>query len=692
MPCQTPYRGDTSQMLLFKIASCIAEGGGGGGAGVASFNARTGAVTLTSGDVTTALGFTPISQADGDARYVLKSGDTMTGALTIGNGVLVASAPALNLNQTWNNGAVTFTGLLANYTATAAGTNSNFFNFQSGGVDRFNFTIGGVLRAVRHDQTNSGLTFFMRKRGNSVSADGAVAADSAIASLGFSAWDGSTFSTGAQIDGVAAEAWTGTNRGSRINIYTTPVGSASSQIVFRLDSTGQALTLDGTAALPAMSFQSDADTGMYRIGANNFGLSAGGVLTLGIATTGVNLTSGLAYQYNSVNVIRAQTASDNYFFGPSGNLTMTGVQNTSVGFNALIANTTGNNNSAFGQRALIGNTTGSNNSGFGFVSLFSNTTGINNMAVGSLALFANTSGGNNTAVGYQSLTANTTATNNVGIGASTLLLNTTGASNVAIGSLTLSDLTTPATGQNTAIGYNTGRGITTGNNNTIIGANVTGLAAGLSNNIIIADGAGNQRINVDSSGFVGIGTPTPLTKTDIIGANIVNDGILTVRTNNAQAIDIGGSIALGGYTDNGASITNVFATIAGRKFSSASTGRSGYFAIQVNNAGTLTERLRITDVGVVTIPTALLLSTAAPLSMASGANQRAGNAVLVGGTVTVANTTVTANTVVILTRKTAGGTPGTSFTYTLSAGASFTITSNNALDTSTVSYLLIEVP
>jgi hypothetical protein len=62
---------------------------------------------------------------------------------------------------------------------------------------------------------------------------------------------------------------------------------------------------------------------------------------------------------------------------------------------------------------------------------------------------------------------------------------------------------------NTLLGYNTGRGITTGDKNTIVGANVTGLAADLSNNIILADGDGNQRIRVNSSGNVGIGTTSP---------------------------------------------------------------------------------------------------------------------------------------------------------------------------------------
>jgi hypothetical protein len=74
----------------------------------------------------------------------------------------------------------------------------------------------------------------------------------------------------------------------------------------------------------------------------------------------------------------------------------------------------------------------------------------------------------------------------------------------------------------------------------------------------------------------------------------------------------------------------------------------------------------------------------------SGTGQRAGNATLVGGTVTVTNTSVTANTVISINRKTAGGTIG-DLTYTLSAGASFTINSASASDTSVVSYHMVEV-
>lgn len=49
----------------------------GGGSGVLSFNSRTGAVTLTSGDVTGALGFTPAN----------KAGDTFSGAVTFSGGI-----------------------------------------------------------------------------------------------------------------------------------------------------------------------------------------------------------------------------------------------------------------------------------------------------------------------------------------------------------------------------------------------------------------------------------------------------------------------------------------------------------------------------------------------------------------------------------------------------------------------------
>jgi hypothetical protein len=117
---------------------------------------------------------------------------------------------------------------------------------------------------------------------------------------------------------------------------------------------------------------------------------------------------------------------------------------------------------------------------------------------------------------------------------------------------------------------------------------------------------------------------------------------------------------------------------------------SNYFSATVGSSGGVTLDAVGSGAGF-TFNDDVILIAGKFLNIKSGSNQRAGNATLVSGTVTVSNTTVTANTIVVLTRKTSSGTIGTAITYTVSAGTSFTITSDNVLDTSTFSYLLIEV-
>lgn len=84
------------------------------------------------------------------------------------------------------------------------------------------------------------------------------------------------------------------------------------------------------------------------------------------------------------------------------------------------------------------------------------------------------------------------------------------------------------------------------------------------------------------------------------------------------------------------------------------------------------------------------LSIGGGLAVAEGANLTMGTATLVGGTVTVANTRVTANTRFFFTVNVPGGTVGSPRLSARVVGTSFTITSSQGADTSTVAYLMVE--
>ena len=97
----------------------------------------------------------------------------------------------------------------------------------------------------------------------------------------------------------------------------------------------------------------------------------------------------------------------------SGNMS----QNTAVGYEALLKNTS-SNNTAVGH-ASLSNTTGANNTAVGQATLTCLANANNNTAAGTGALYNTTTGGNNTALGYQAGntgTPNTTGSNNTFLG------------------------------------------------------------------------------------------------------------------------------------------------------------------------------------------------------------------------------------------------------------------------------------
>lgn len=87
--------------------------------------------------------------------------------------------------------------------------------------------------------------------------------------------------------------------------------------------------------------------------------------------------------------------------------------------------------------------------------------------------------------------------------------------------------------------------------------------------------------------------------------------------------------------------------------------------------------------------TKVVLSNTVDL-IATGAAATGGTVTLVTGTATVNTTAATATCLIFFQRKTAGGTIGFATTYTISAGTSFTVSSDSALDTSTYVWWIVE--
>ena len=264
---------------------------------------------------------------------------------------------------------------------------------------------------------------------------------------------------------------------------------------------------------------------------NGVNLTVSGTSTLSGKVTAQTLTIGLG----GSTTVATNTALG---FQVLNSASLTGIENTGVGYTALVSNTTGSSNSAVGFQSLYSNTTGANNSAVGHNALVFNTTGSNNSAVGVSALQSNTTASSNsavgysaliyyntanntalgfeaakgsatvanntgdslTAVGYRALYSNTTGSENSAVGKSALISNTTGTNNSAVGAGALESNSTG--GSNCAVGYVALLNNTTGSNNCALGRsallnNSTGgdnVAIGVAAGDVITTGARNTLI------------------------------------------------------------------------------------------------------------------------------------------------------------------------------------------------------
>jgi len=145
----TPRLGDSDNDLLFKIAESLISGSGGG-----------------------------ITQAQADARYVLKTGDTMTGALVVGGKVTADT--------------------------------------------------GGFDVMTDDSATTFAYPITSKKRGTTGDANAAVTNTSELGFLTFQAWNGSAYATSAQIVARAAQNQSVGNAGGLLSFNTTPIAGSSS--------------------------------------------------------------------------------------------------------------------------------------------------------------------------------------------------------------------------------------------------------------------------------------------------------------------------------------------------------------------------------------------------------------------------------------------------------------------------------
>jgi len=202
----------------------------------------------------------------------------------------------------------------------------------------------------------------------------------------------------------------------------------------------------------------------------------GDVTTLSKFGAPYDTGAGEGYYFSDGTVAAREVgiAKANYFFGNSGNSSLSGIANTGVGQSSLASLTSGSQNTAMGNAALAIVSSGSGNSAYGYLAGQGITTGVNNNAFGSASMSSAT-GSSNNAFGTTSLQF-CSGSFNTAMGHGVLKASSTGIYNTAVGYNALGAIVTGT--YNVAIGSNAGSAYTGGEiGNILIGPDVLGSAS-----------------------------------------------------------------------------------------------------------------------------------------------------------------------------------------------------------------------
>lgn len=256
--------------------------------------------------------------------------------------------------------------------------------------------------------------------------------------------------------------------------------------------------------------------------------------------------------------------------GRSKPASLTGPNSTIIGDQAGNVLTSAANSVLIGRTAGLALTSGASNTVIGTFALRTATTGAINTVVGSSSAQYQTGVGN-TFVGFssgQGQASGSSASNNTGVGNQSLRLVTTGSSNVAIGAYSSYNLTTAV--QTVSVGYEALNKSTAGTNSTAVGFRAAQYNTGASNTFIGTQsgrGVDGSSTGVNNTGL-GLNSLTALTSGfgNVAIGNTAGDAI-TTGANNVIIGDIAGSAAL--------SDTMIFAAGTAERFRVDSSGNMG---------------------------------------------------------------------------------------------------------------------
>ena len=299
------------------------------------------------------------------------------------------------------------------------------------------------------------------------------------------------------LEAVTVAISTNATVGGNLSVSGTLTGDGSGLTGVVGSGSGIAIKHDGSIVGTAgtIDFSTNLDVSAISGAAVTITASSGGIGTDGsVNTTGI-ITASQFHATDKITVGSGATIEANGQANFVGFVTF----KNEVEIDGMIIKDPTSNGLYIGQNAGLGLVGGQQNTGVGWHALYTNKSGDFNVAMGTQALASLGSD-------VSSATSN----------------------NTAIGAYAGSSLDTATS--NTLIGRSAGNLLTNASGNTIIGG-FTGNSGGLdirtsTGNVVLADGSGNIKLYINSSGNVGINSVAPTSKLDVGGSISAADKVI----------------------------------------------------------------------------------------------------------------------------------------------------------------------